>query len=298
MYLGKLTLVQHSPEKTAYELIPIDRSVKADPVIDSLIGIQFEKLKKRLWETSGLDYDKAYFETGFPLTYADDVPSETSIGNYIADAMYYAVNQSDSAGTDIAMIAQGLIRGGIDPGPQDLPSVFQVASLGEGEDPLPGYPLSRLYFTGHEIKVVLELLHVVAENDPGYYCFSGGMQIRYKKKGGFLHKIDEIQIMKNDSSWFTLDCSGKNKTLYSVTADSYMMEFLTVLKKKSFGLVNVKPKLVNGERVTDFSETIIDFNPNESGVQEGKVWSCMLLYADSFLDTDQDGMPEVPEKYR
>jgi hypothetical protein len=78
------------------------------------------------------------------------------------------------------------------------------------------------------------------------------------------------------------------------------MEFLTILKKKSFGLVNVMPKLANGEIVTDFSVTILDFDAEAAGIQEGKVWSSVLYYAGSFEDEDEDGdgVVEVPEKYR
>ncbi|MBN1950985.1 MAG: bifunctional metallophosphatase/5'-nucleotidase [Bacteroidales bacterium] len=297
-FLGKLTLEKGAPEKLSYELIPIDQQISPDPVIDSLIGIQFSKLKKHLKESAGLNYDKVYFESEFPLIHNEDIPEQTSIGNFIADAMYYAVNEFDQQGTDIAMIAQGMIRCGIKPGKQSLTEIFQVASLGEGNDQLPGYSLSKLYFTAHELKVVLELLHVVAAKDPGYFCFAGGIQIQYKDKGGIFNKIAEIRIMDKNASWQTLDYSGKNEKLYSVTADSYMMAFLTVLKKKSFGLVNVKPKLASGERVEDFNMTLIDMDPEQLGIQEGKVWGSMLRYASSFEDKDGDGIPEIPEKYR
>ena len=297
-YLGKLTLYLDAPGKTAYELIPVTHSINPDPFIKTQVDTQYTILKTNLVVNAGIQYDKSYFENPFALTYMDDLPDETSIGKFIADAMYFAVNHYDSAGTDAALIAQGMIRKGLEPGIQQLPSVFQVASLGEGNDQLPGYPLARLYFTGKEMKKVLELLHVVSAKDPGYYCFASGIEINYKAKGGFLNKIEEIMIYDEEGMTESIDFSKKNRKLYSVTADSYMMQILTVLKKKSFGLVNVKPKMANGQRVTGFSETLIDFDPNKAGIQEGKVWRSMLQYAQTFEDTDQNGIPEVPIKYK
>ncbi len=51
------------------------------------------------------------------------------------------------------------------------------------------------------------------------------------------------------------------KSLYSVTANSYMLEFFGIIKKMSFGLINVVPKDINGRgSVTDMKTAIIDMD--------------------------------------
>ena len=55
-------------------------------------------------------------------------------------------------GTDISMVAAGLVFDKIVPGIQTAPDIFRVMPLGSGKDDIPGYALSRLYVTGRELK--------------------------------------------------------------------------------------------------------------------------------------------------
>ena len=93
-----------------------------------------------------------------------------------------------------------------------------------------------------------------------------------------------------------VDFSKKNKKLYSVTANSYMLEFMGIIKKMSHGLVNVVPKDENGNRV-DVKNIVIDMDENQPGLQEGKEWLALMEYLGSMSDTNGDGIPDIDQKY-
>ena len=94
-----------------------------------------------------------------------------------------------------------------------------------------------------------------------------------------------------------VDFSRKNKTLYSITADSYMLEFIGIIKKKSFGLINVVPKNAEGRKVTDMKTAVIDMDSIKSGIQEGKEWLALIEFLMQMRDINGDGIPDIDSKY-
>ena len=80
------------------------------------------------------------------------------------------------------------------------------------------------------------------------------IKVDYDPGKGFLKKIKKIEIVHRDGTIINVDFSKKNKTLYSITANSYMLEFIGIIKKMSFGLINVVPKDAAGNKVKDMKE--------------------------------------------
>ena len=107
----------------------------------------------------------------------------------------------------------------------------------------------------------------------------------------------KIEIVKKDGTKVNVDFSRKNKTLYSITADSYMLEFIGIIKKKSFGLINVVPKDAEGRKVTDMKMAVIDMDSKKSGVQEGKEWLALIEFLMQMKDTNSDSIPDIDNKY-
>ncbi len=195
------------------------------------------------------------------------------------------------------MVAAGVIRDKLVPGVLSAPDIFSVMSLGSGSDNIPGYPLARLYVTGKELKNILEILQVAYKSSPDNYCYYSGLRVEFDPDKGLLKKIGRIEIINPDGSVRNVDLSKKNKTLYSITANSYMLEFIGIIKKMSFGLINVVPKDASGNPVTDMKSAIIDMNGSATGIQEGKEWLALLEFIGSMKDTGNNGIPDINSKY-
>ena len=299
-FVGCLKL-SYSSEKLkveSYRLIPVDDNVSGDEHISKLIDEQKEKINEEILKPIGMDYSRPVVESGFRLE-GNDVGDyvNSNIGPLIADAIHYYVNIHNSKGTDISMVAAGMIFDRIVPGVQTAPDIFRVMPLGSGNDEIPGYALSRLYVTGRELKNVLEILQVAAKSKPEDYCYYSGLRVDYDPEKGLFHKIKRIDIVHNDGSMIKVDFSRKNKSLYSITADSYMLDFIGIIKKMSFGLINVVPKDEAGNKIKDMKNAVIDMDENRAGVQEGKEWLALIEFLGSMKDINGDGIPDIDRKY-
>jgi 5'-nucleotidase/UDP-sugar diphosphatase len=269
-----------------------------DEKINRLIQEQKGRVNLEILKPLGLDYNKPVAETVFKLEGNDTGDYlNSNLGPLIADAIHYYVNKYNSKGTDISMVAAGMIFDKIVPGIQTVPDIFRVMPLGSGSDDIPGYALSRLYLTGKELKSVLEILQIASKSKPENYCYYSGIKVDFNPDKGLFKKIRKIEIIHRDGSMADVDFSKKNKALYSVTADSYMLGFIGIIKKMSFGLVNVVPKDESGNKVTDMKTMVIDMDEKRAGLQEGKEWLALIDFLSSMNDTNGDGIPDIDKKY-
>ena len=76
-----------------------------------------------------------------------------------------------------------------------------------------------------------------------------------------------------------------------------MLEFIGIIKKMSFGLINVVPKDGAGHKVKDMSTMVIDMDENQAGVQEGKEWLALMEYLGSMKDTNGNVIPDIDKQY-
>jgi 5'-nucleotidase len=221
----------------------------------------------------------------------------SNLGPLIADAIYSYINRHSSGGCDISMVAVGVIRDRMVPGIMTAPDVFRIMSLGSGYDDVPGYPLSRLYVTGRELKNILEILMIAHKSSPSNHCFYSGLRVKYDPERGLLRRINGIEIIGPDGESRAVSFSKDDDTLYSIAANSYMLEFIGIIKSMSLGLIKVVPRDETGNPVTDMKKAVIDINREQQGVQEGKEWLALLEYIRSMKDGDDDGIPEIDRKY-
>ena len=77
-----------------------------------------------------------------------------------------------------------------------------------------------------------------------------------------------------------------------------MLEFIGIIKKMSFGFINVVPKDSEGNKVTDMKNAVIDMDKNKTGIQEGKEWLALIEYMQSMKDTNGNGIPDIDSRYR
>lgn len=293
-----LTYLNGKVKIDGYKLIPVDDRIMGDGVVNGLIEEQKERINAEILNPLGMEYARKVVEAGFIIE-GNDMGDyvNSNLGPLITDAIHYYINKNSVKGADVSMVAAGMIFDKILPGVQTAPDIFRVMPLGSGKDIIPGYALSRLYVTGKEMKTILEILQVAGKSDPQKYCYYSGLRVEYNPDKGLLRKIRKIEILNSDGSARNVDFSKKNKTLYSVTADSYMLEFIGIIKKMSFGLINVIPKDSAGNRVTDMQTAVIDMDESKAGVQEGKEWLALIEYLGSMKDTDGNGIPDIDKKY-
>lgn len=281
-----------------YKLIPVDDRILGDKKINSLIEEEKDRINLEILKPLGLNYSKPVGETDFRIE-GNDIGDyvNSNLGPFIADAIHFYVNKHNSKGSDLSMVAAGLIFDKIVPGVQTVADIFRVMPLGSGKDDIPGYALSRLFVTGRELKSILEILQVAGKSKPDNYCYYSGIRVEYNPDKGLFKKIRKIEIVHSDGTTVNVNFSKKDKSLYSITADSYMLEFIGVIKKMSFGLINVVPKDESGNKVKDMKTTVIDMAEHIEGVQEGKEWLALIEFISSMKDTNGDGIPDIDRRY-
>ncbi|HBC78150.1 MAG TPA: hypothetical protein DEO60_14935 [Bacteroidales bacterium] len=299
-YIGRISLTWSKGKLGLddYNLIPADDNILGDSEVEELVKEQQDLITRFILSPLGIKYSDPVAETDFPLEFdINGDLSASSLGPMVADAIHYYVNKHSADGCDVSMVAAGVIRDNFVPGVLSAPDIFSVMSLGTGSDNIPGYPLSRLYVTGKELKNILEILQVAYKSTPDNFCYYSGLKVEYNPGRGLLKKLSRIDIVRSDGSIINVGFSKKNKTLYSITANSYMLEFVGIIKKMSFGLINVVPKDASGKPVTDMKNAVIDMNQSAPGTQEGKEWLALLEFISSMKDQNGNGIPDIEKKY-
>ncbi|MCB8994625.1 MAG: bifunctional metallophosphatase/5'-nucleotidase [Bacteroidales bacterium] len=284
------------------KVIPINDAIEGDPDIQQLIVAQEKRISTEVLGSLNLNYSQAIAETSFPLICDEDTLLENSnLGMLLADADYYYVNHKSPQGVDISLYAAGMVRDNLIPGKtgeQNLADIFRVASLGSGKDNIPGYALARIYVTGKELKGILEILYMAPAGNKDNYIYFGGLRAGYNPEKGMLRKISSIEVGDSEKGFKKVDWSKNNKELYSITADTYLLQFIGIIKKLSHGLVKVTLKDEHGNPLKSFNEAIIDGNPNLEGTQELKEWIALVWYLQQQKDLNGNGIPDIPDTYR
>lgn len=280
-----------------YTLIAVDDALAADMNIQSDIEGQKATADSTILKPLGLSYDMQVAESTFEITsdeYGDAAAS--NLGVLVADAIYYYMN-AYGPGADVAMVAAGVLRDPIEPGMQSIADIFRVMSLGSGADNVPGYPLSRMWVTGKELKNITEILLFTSASTPSNFPFYSHLRIEYDPDGRIFNKVRKIELTDNQGNVSEVNMSKDDPKLYSIVANSYMADNLSLVKKKTLGLIKVEPKDADGKLITDLGSAIADFNPDLDGVQEGKEWLALVKYFQQFAPATEGGLPVIPSYY-
>ncbi|MCD4769393.1 MAG: 5'-nucleotidase C-terminal domain-containing protein [Bacteroidales bacterium] len=299
--VGKLELIVASDGLTveSYTLIPVNDNVTGDKDIQARIDDQKRKISSGLFEPLGYDVESDLIRSGFELVcdeHGGDLES-SNLGPLVVDAMHSYINTYSTVGTDISMVAAGVIRDRVPIGMLLVQDIFRIMSLGSGKDSIPGYPLARVYVTGIELKRIVEILLVAYKSSPSNFCYYAGIEVDFDPEKGLLRKIISISLVDSDGVLTPVDLNKKSDKLYSVSANAYMLEFIGIIKKTTFGLVNVTPKNANGLSIADMEKSVIDFDKNLAGVQEGKEWIALVEYLKVMKDTDGDDVADMDQFY-
>jgi 5'-nucleotidase / UDP-sugar diphosphatase len=290
-----------------YQLVDIDDTIAGDAGISDQIKAFEAEINRQVLAEEGLTFREIIAETEFDLILTTD---ETNLGNLIADSMRWYVNQNEADLADsaekntVAVISNGVIRDPIVSGNSGQIAVcdaFRAIPLGIGFDEAEtmGYPLITLYIYPAELKKTFEVLtSIFPLKGSDYFLQVSGARFTYNPNRMLFDRITEIWLGDEEAGYQLLDYSESNKTMVRIVADIYNATFLKVIGDFTWHVLNIVPKDRHGEPIVDLKTVRLDADKQKSGIQELKEWKAVLGYIKSFADTDGDGLPNVPDKYR
>ena len=258
--LGELVLTVEGGKLSvgSCNLYPIDDTIAGDRAIAG----EIEKLKKSVTGTVfssrgySIDQPLAVVPRDLPNTFAD-IAASTILANFCTDAFRKATN------ADIGFSANGLMRAGLTRGKtgvQTVYDVFGVAPLGAGVvDPTAGSALVTGYFTGLELKNLLEFLLVDNPAHPGeYFPRSSGMRCRYDPARPKFDVVTVIEIGDLDRGYRPIDITGKDNRLYSLTCPLYLGVIIVAIPKYTKGKLALVAKNKAGQPLSSKVEALDD----------------------------------------
>ena len=248
---GKLTV-------DSYKLIPVDDTIAGDQAIADEIA-KFKKVVSEVAFASrgySIDQPLAVVPRDLPNTFTD-IAAGTVLANLCTDA-FRSATKADLSFTANGMMRSGLIRG--KSGVQTVYDVFAVAPLGAGVvDQTPGSTLVTGYFTGQELKNMLEFFLVDSPAHPGeYFPRASGMRFRYDPSRPQYDVVTAIEMGDLDRGYRAIDFSGKDARLYSLTTPLMLAMILVAIPKYTKGKLPLVAKNKEGQPLTSKVEALDD----------------------------------------
>ena len=240
----------------SYKLHPIDDTIPGDRAIAD----EVEKLKKTVtavvFASRGYSIDQplAVIPQDLPNTITD-IAASTLLANLVTDAFRKATK------ADIGFTANGLMRAGFTRGKtgvQTVYDVFAVAPLGAGVvDITAGSTLVTAYFTGQELKHLLEFTVVDSPAHPGeYFPRASGMRFYYDPSRKMFDVVTAIEIGDLDRGYRAIDITGKDERLYSLTCPLYLGMIMLAIPKYTKGKLTIVPKNKDGQPLKSKTEAL------------------------------------------
>jgi 5'-nucleotidase/UDP-sugar diphosphatase len=258
--LGELVITLDGDKLTveSYRLYPIDDTIAGDRAIAD----EIDKFKKRVTEVAfasrgySIDQPLAVAPRDLPNTYTD-IAAGTILANFCTDAFRSATK------ADLGFTANGMMRAGFTRGKsgvQTVYDVFAVAPLGAGVvDTTAGSTLVTGYFTGQELKHLLEFFLVDSPAHPGeYFPRASGMRFRYDPSRPQFDVVTAIEIGDLDRGYRAIDISGKDERLYSLTCPLMLAMILVAIPKYTKGKLILVAKNKEGQPLKSKVEALDD----------------------------------------
>jgi len=316
--LGELVITLDGSKLTveSYKLYPIDDTIVGDRAITN----EITKFKKTVTEVVfasrgySIDQPLAVAPRDIPNTYAD-IAASTLLANLCTDAFRNATK------ADIGFTANGMMRSGFTRGKsgvQTVYDVFAVAPLGAGVvDPTPGSTLMTGYFTGQELKHLLEFWLVDNPAHPGeFFPRASGMKFRYDSSRPKFDVVTAIEMGDLDRGYRAIDISGKDERLYSLTCPLMVAMFIVAIPKYTKGKLTLVPKNKEGQPLKSKVEALddprddtpdllppagttvdrvsVDAVTETGAVREIKEWQAIMDHLRSLPAKNADELPTIP----
>ncbi|NUO79114.1 bifunctional metallophosphatase/5'-nucleotidase [candidate division KSB1 bacterium] len=303
-YVGKLDLKITAQGVVAenYRLHAVNDSIAADAEIEAEVQRYVESINQNVLAAHGYAFDQIIAETDFDLTIRED---NSNLGNLVSDAIQWSLARYQPNLTKtpvIAMESNGLLRDNLQRGVSGLlqvSDIFRVAPLGIGvADDSAGYPLVSFYLSAAEIKKALEVLtSVYPWKGSSYYLQPAGLRFYFNPNRVLFDRVYEIELA-TAAAFTPLALASEEQRLYQVGCNIYNATFIKLIGDFTYGFLRIVPKDSLGQPLADFKDALLDARPDLAGVQEVKEWQALLDYVRTFPDSDGDGIPNLPERYR
>lgn len=296
-----------------------------DPEIAERVDEYRQKLDTLVGEMTGGDFDDVMgvvARSGFELP-KEPSKQETPAGNFVTDAMRLGVAEEVGEDVDVAIQANGDIRGGIQPGTTQRAegeiSFYDIAGkvgLGCGDDGYAGYPTASVRMTGDELRQLLEVAVLLEETmDDVYFLQFSGLRYEYDPRNAVLltlpvvdtpvptgRAVENAELYTGDGTQPTVPEADPDDfvplergddNLYHVATDTYILSFLPAIGEM-VPQMEINPKTAEGEPLDPegSDESVVR---RDDGT-ELKVWQTVVEYAASQPE-DEDGVPRIPEYY-
>jgi 5'-nucleotidase/UDP-sugar diphosphatase len=317
-HLGELVIALDgdAPRVVSYPLHPIDDAVIGDRAVaaevDRLKGIASEVV----FDSRGyrIDQPLAVAPQDLPNTFAD-IAASTPLGNLVSDAIRQATH------ADVGLTVNGLMRAGLTRGKsgvQTVYDVFALAPLGFGiVDRTAGSALVCGYFTGKELKSLLEFFLVDNPAHPGeYFPRVSGLRFSYDPSRPTFDVVTEIELGDLDHRYRPIDISGADEQLYSVGCPLYAGLIIASIPKTTNGQLALVPKNKDGHPLKDRTEALVipaitasPFPPppkgevdkrsvvmaeTATGVGEIKEWQAIMDFLRGLPTPGPNQLPTIP----
>ena len=302
-YLGVLALdysKQNGVSLSSYDL----KSISDDVRDDGPIAAEISKIKCRVNQGYLLPYsyhfDEIIAESDFDMEALSAIladPKEAGLGNMITDAYRNAVEKAEGKTYDyIHLVVQpiGLIRDSFLKGDISVSEIFRVLSLGLGDDGVPGYPLVAAYINGDEMKALLEVETTVGQLKNDAHLQVSGVTFTYNPHRIPFDRVTSVQVRQVNGQYQPLE----SKRLYRICMNYYTAHMVEFIHRSSFGILDITPKDREGRPVTDIKKMIVPADSHTSRVKELKEWAALAAYMKTFPDTDGNGIPNIPDRYK
>jgi 5'-nucleotidase / UDP-sugar diphosphatase len=315
--LGELviTLDGGKIEVQSYGLHPIDDSIAGDRAIAD----EIDKLKKMVtaavFASRGYSVDQplAIAPQDLPNTFTD-IAAGTLLANLCTDAFRRATK------ADIGFTANGMMRAGLTRGKtgvQTVYDVFAVAPLGAGVvDTTAGSALVTGYFTGRDLKHLLEFLLIDNPAHPGeYFPRASGMRFHYDPSRPKFDVVTAIELGDLDRGYTPIDITGKDEKLYSLTCPLMLGPIIVAIPKYTNGKLPLVPKNKAGQPLKSKVEALdaprgnsgyllpppgtmdrgsVATGAGRDGVREIKEWQAIMDHLRSLPVKTAGELPVIP----
>ncbi|MFP3872438.1 MAG: bifunctional metallophosphatase/5'-nucleotidase [Candidatus Aenigmatarchaeota archaeon] len=329
-YLGRLELAYEDGEVRTINgvegndfLIPIDARFEPDQEISGLVDNYRGEVNELISEKTNGRFDDIKETVATSDFEIKDYPSkeETNMGNFITDGMRLVTGNVTGEPVDVAVQANGNIRGSVVPGSMPYSKgnisfydLTGAVGLGYGEDGYAGYPMVSFYLTGEELYRVLEMavLLEVLMSDDFFFQFSG-LRYEYNPTNAVLFNlpfsetplpssraVTSVELYTGEGVQTTetggdeyVSLERDDENLYHVATDSHILSFLPAVSE-IYSKLEVEPKNAEGESLEE--EDWDEFTVHREDGTELKVWETVVEHAASQPE-GEDGTPEIPEYY-